>query len=125
MVGGSWAKITGKLVGEAAQQGDQLALDVVSHAGAMLGLGIVNLLHLFNPEMVIIGGSVTELGDLLLAPMHDMIEKHVMAEEYLRELIITAPKLGDDVSLYGAAVLVLTQGGVANIDKVIAQLDAK
>ena len=71
--------IDGQAVGEAALAGDELALEVVRQAGEWLGLGLVNLLHLFNPAAIVLGGSAMKLGDLLLEPARKVIGEHVLA----------------------------------------------
>ena len=48
-------------------------MNAFRRAGGYLGIGIVNLLHLFNPRMVVLGGSVTKAGPLLFDPMHEAI----------------------------------------------------
>ena len=56
-------------MGKAAQDGDAVALEEVQKAGRMIGLGMVSLLHLFNPEIIVIGGGVADgLGEKLLNP---------------------------------------------------------
>ncbi|MCD6291326.1 MAG: ROK family protein [Anaerolineae bacterium] len=101
-------QITGKLVYEAAVKGDALATHVLNRAGHYLGVGIVNLLHLFNPAMIIIGGSVAKAGDFLFEPMWETIRdrSHPIYWENLR---IVPPELGDDVGLLGALSLVLDE----------------
>ena len=58
MVGGDLSRVTPALISEAAQEGDKLATNAFQRAGHYLGIGIANLLHLFNPRMVVLGGSV-------------------------------------------------------------------
>lgn len=118
-VAGDLAAITGAVVGKAAQDGDPLALAIVQRSARLIGLGMVNLLHLFNPQILVIGGGVSNLGDLLFVPIQEMIQKHCIAEEYWKDLVITSPDLGEDVSLYGAGTLVLTRGGVVDVGEVI------
>lgn len=96
--------VDGAAVGAAAAQGDPLALEVVGQAGRYLGLGIVNLLHLFSPEAIVIGGSVTKLGDLLLKPVWATIHERVLAPAFLPPNLIRLAACGDDVCLLGAAV---------------------
>jgi glucokinase len=122
MVHGDLQAVTGKIVGMAAQSGDRLAREVVEWAGRVIGLGLVSILHLFDPEILVIGGGVTSLGDLILDPIWATIQKHVMTPEYWNGLVITGPELGQDVSIYGAAALVITQGGMEDIGEVVAQL---
>lgn len=80
------------------------------------------LLHLFNPEIIVFGGGVSHLGELLFAPMREAIEKHAIDSAYWKTLKLTTPALGDDVSIYGAAALVATDGGVADIQKALARI---
>ena len=68
-VGGQLERITAQTVYEAAQKGDALAGEIVRDTARMLGAGIANLLNLFNPDVVVICGGVTQAGDLLFDPM--------------------------------------------------------
>lgn len=98
------ARVDGQAVGEAAGSGDELALQVVMQAGHWLGLGLVNLLHLFNPAAIVIGGSVSTLGELILDPAREIIREHVLHEGFYREGLIRPARLGEDVCLIGAAL---------------------
>jgi glucokinase len=122
LVGGDLAKISGGVVGKAAAQGDAVALSVVQRAGRILGYGVVSLLHLFNPEILVFGGGVSNLGDLLFNPMREEIRKYALDEMYWKDLRIERAALGDNVSLVGAGALVPTQGGVADVSEVIRSL---
>ena len=100
--------ISARLVNEAAQQGDPLAVDVFRQAGTYLGLGLVTLLHLFDPDIVIIGGGVSKAGDLLFGPAREVVRQRCMTDRYWRDTPIVPAALGDDVGLLGALALVLT-----------------
>lgn len=104
-------KITGKSVGEAAQTGDALALEIIGEAAHYLGLGLVNVLHLFNPQAIVIGGSVTLLGDLLFDPVKRLIQERVMDPVFWRDDMIRVATMGDDVCLYGAALYAAQEKG--------------
>ena len=106
-----------KAVAMAARAGDQLATEIFAHAGGIIGLGIVSILHLFNPEVVVLGGGVSKAGELLFGPMIDVIGQHVLDDSYLKDLKITTAALGDDVALAGAAALVATDGGHLDISE--------
>ena len=112
MAQGDLSRIDARVVGEAAQQGDPLAVDIVQRAGRIIGLGLTTLLHLFNPEIIVIGGSVSQIGDLLFNPMHAAIQENIIYEGYLDNLRIEMAALGEDVSVIGGAALVNTEGGV-------------
>jgi glucokinase len=111
MVQGDLSRIDSQVVGQAAQQGDPLAQEIVQRVGRIIGLGLTSLLHLFNPEIIVIGGGVSKIGDLLFDPMRAAIRESVIYEGYIDRLRIEMTALGDDVSIIGAAALVHTQGG--------------
>lgn len=121
IVEGNLKRIDAKAVGMAAAAGDQLAIAQLAYAGRIIGLGIVSILHLFNPEVIVIGGGVSKTGDLLFAPMREAVRTQVMDEAYIENLRIERSALGDDVALVGAAALVATDGG--NLD--ISELDRR
>jgi glucokinase len=112
---GDLSKITAKEVGEAAQAGDALALEVVHETARIIGLGLVNALHLFDPAMIIVGGSVSLMGDMLLRPVRETIERHAMPPYRSRPLV--PAQLGDDCGLLGAAALALQAFGGENQNK--------
>lgn len=111
LAGGDLDAVTAKIVGQAAAQGDPLAVELIREAGYMVGLGIVSLMHLFNPEVVVVGGGVTKTGDLLFEPMRQAVREHALDPEYYQDVPIVPAALGDDVALIGAAALVPTHGG--------------
>lgn len=106
LVDGDLARISAKVVHDAAAEGDTVAIDLYRKAGMYLGVGIVNLMYLFNPSVFVIGGSVAKGWELLYAPMQATIRQRI-AEVYWRQCPIVPAALGDDVSLMGAATLVL------------------
>ena len=109
LVGGDLDKITAREVNQAAQAGDPVAIELFRQAGFYVGVGIVNLLHLFNPSLIIIGGSVTKAGDLLFEPIRATVRERAMASCYWESTPIVPATLGDDVALLGAVALVLLQ----------------
>ena len=106
--GGDLSKVDTRMINDAAQAGDKLAVNAFRRAGSYLGLGIVNLLHLFNPRMVVLGGSVTKAGPLLFDPMWETIRAKAMPP-YLEGLAIVPAALSDDVGLLGALALAATE----------------
>jgi glucokinase len=75
MAGGDPGRITAATVYEAAKRGDDTALDVVRETSRFLGAGIANLLNIFNPNVVVIAGGVTQAGDTLFAPLRREVRK--------------------------------------------------
>lgn len=108
MVGGDPAKVDARVIGEAAKLGDKLAIQAFRRAGRHLGIGIANLLRVFNPTTIVLGGSVTKAGPLLFDPMWAAIKEYT-PQIYWEGLAIVPAALGDDVGLLGAAALAITQ----------------
>jgi len=94
-----------KDISQAAKNGDELANEAFQRAGHYLGLGVANYLMIFNPSIVIFGGGVTQVGDLLFDPMRETLNKSVLSKHYLQGLVITTAELGDNTGLYGALAL--------------------
>ncbi len=99
------ATMTARDVSEAAQQGDALAIKAYQRAGEYLGIGVASFLHAFDPSIVIFGGGVSQVGNLLFDPFHVSLKERVFHPRYLEGLVITTAKLGDDAGLLGARAL--------------------
>ena len=98
------AKITAHDVAGAARQGDRVALDVFARVGRLLGLGVANIISLFDPEVVILGGGLAMVADLYLDSLRSaMLERaQPLAAKQVR---LTVSKLGDAANLLGCARL--------------------
>jgi len=105
MAGGDLGEVTAVVVEEAARDGDRLAVEVMEEAAASLGVGVVNLLHLFDPQLVIIGGGVARGGEMVLEPVRRVIAERAMPP--YRDVPVVASALGDDAGLVGAVALAL------------------
>lgn len=110
-VGNDLDSVTSKIVGQAAAEGDPLALELIRRAGFMVGLAVASLLHVFNPQIVVIGGGVSNAGELLFAPLREAVTEYVLDPAYCEDVPIVQAALGDNVALIGAAALVATRGG--------------
>ena len=108
MVHGAIEEINAEKVHQAAKKGDPLALRVLAGASHYLGLGIINLVSIINPEMIIVGGSVARIGNLLLDPVRQMVKDKTFAL-MVKNLKIVRARLGEDAGLMGAAAYALDQ----------------
>jgi len=108
IVGGKIENITAEEVSLAAQGGDSLALEVISKVASYLGVGMVNLVNIFDPEMIIVGGGMTKMGDLLLSPARQVVRERAFTLSAQAVRIVPA-KLGDDAGVLGAAVFAFQQ----------------
>jgi predicted NBD/HSP70 family sugar kinase len=102
-----------------AQNGDPGACRIFDQAGRILGIGIANLINLFNPKRIIISGEGTREGDFLFLPMKESIQQNTMPGLYDPETVMIAP-WGDDAWARGAAGLVLREVFESPIHKQIA-----
>jgi glucokinase len=97
---------------DAAQKNDPLAVFILNGAVSSLAVGLTNVVHLFNPDMIVLGGGVTQgLVKLdMLSRIRQEMETRVMSELH-KDFQLTSARLGDSVCLAGAAALVWDQLG--------------
>lgn len=105
LAGGSAAAIDGRMISRAAVDGDPTARSLLAETGRWLGEGIADIANVLDPAVVVIGGGVSEAGDLLLGPARAAYEAHLVAGAHRPHLAITAAELGNDAGLIGAADL--------------------
>jgi glucokinase len=100
--------ITSDMVIEAAGRGDALALEVIREAASYLGIAIANVIDLFNPSLVIVGGEPLELGDLYLDPLNEEIQRRAFSIP-LSAAKVMPTSLGYSAAAIGAATLIIDQ----------------
>lgn len=108
MAGGKVEGITAEMVGMAAKNGDPLAREVLNRAACYLGIGMVNAVNIFNPEMIVLGGGMAELGDIFIEPGRKMVAERAFPVSSRTVRIVTA-QLGNEAGVYGAAAFALEQ----------------
>lgn len=98
-------EITPYIVAKAAEAGDPVAKRIFTIIGEYVGMGLVSVINLLNPEKVIIGGGVAEAGDLLLEPIRKTVMERAMV--VARESVEIVPaELGNSAGVIGASMLV-------------------
>lgn len=102
--------LTSQTVFEAAQRGDAAAARAMQEMGRFLGIGIANLVNIFNPEMVVIGGGVREAWPLFIEVTRAEVRKRAFAVPARRVRIVPS-ELGDDAGMVGAAAVALQKMG--------------
>ena len=94
-------------VAEAARRGDLAAQEILHRSGTFIGIAVAGLINLVNPSVVIIGGGVAEVGELLTAPIRKVVrERSLRAAEHAVK--ITTAMLGRRSTLIGAMVQATT-----------------
>lgn len=103
---GALQSITSRMVIEAACQGDPLAVAVIQEAGYYLGIAIANVINLFNPSMVILGGEMLEPGTLFLDAVREAVQRRSFSIA-LAAVEVVPSSLGYRAAAIGAATLVI------------------
>jgi glucokinase len=106
LAGGDLSQIDAKLVAQAARQGDSLAIQEMAETARYIGLGIINIIALFLPEIIVLSGGVMKSADLLLPQIQALVNAHDVMHPVRQVRIVTA-KLGYHAGLYGAAYAIL------------------
>ena len=102
--------MSAEVVMQAARLGDEVAGDIIRQTAAYLGIGLANVLHLLNPEVIVLGGGVIQGGgDLLLEPIRQATARRCGSWIDWQRTQIVAAALGEDAGLLGAARLVLSK----------------
>lgn len=107
LAGGDPGKITGRLVAQAANGGDEDAREIIAQAGRYLGIGVASLINLFNPAVIVLGGGAAH-NSLLLAAMKQQAERRAFQSLWQAVKIVPA-QLGERAGALGAVALVLDQ----------------
>ena len=98
-------KLTGPLVTDAANAGDPAAMELFQEVGEWLGRGLASLTAAFDPEIIIVGGGVSEAGDVLLGPAREALGRTLTGRGFRPEPPIVRAELGSDAGFVGAADL--------------------
>ncbi|MGY1594366.1 ROK family glucokinase [Geodermatophilus sp. SYSU D00708] len=105
-VDGDADRLTGEDVARAAAEGDPLALELLAEVGHWLGQGIADLAAVLDPEVVVIGGGVSVLGEMVLGPARERLDRALPGRGFRPGPQVVAARLGAQAGLVGAADLV-------------------
>jgi glucokinase len=108
LVQGDLSQITAQTVYQAAKSGDAIALEVVRDTAKFLGAGLANLLNLFNPEVVVLAGGVTQAGASLFEPLRAEVRKRAFRPAWEAARIVPG-ELGGAAGVVGAVATFLRQ----------------
>ena len=108
MLSGNLESLTFKQVVNAAENGDTVALKAIREVGTHLGVGIINLVNIFNPEQIILGGALSDASALLIPQIKPLMDESILSSR-VTDLPIVPSSLGADACLKGAMALVFDQ----------------
>ncbi|WP_371676161.1 ROK family protein [Streptomyces sp. NBC_01276] len=103
-------ELTMERVVELAREGDPGCRRVISDVGRHVGSGVASLCNLLNPSRVVLGGSLAEAGELVLAPIRESVGRYAIPSA-ARQLSVLTGSLGSRAEVLGALALVLSEMG--------------
>ena len=98
-------EVSGKTAFDGRDMGDPVATEVVNYYIHMLGCGLTNIVNIFQPEVLSIGGGICKQGDKLLKPLYDYICAERYSKNSQKQTRLEIAQLGNDAGLIGAAFL--------------------
>lgn len=98
--------IIGRHVTQAAREGDAVAVAAFAELGQRLGEGLADLVVLFDPEVIVIGGGVSEAGDLLMQPLESSLRSSMVTQVQRDGIAVRLASLRNDAGIIGAADIV-------------------
>ena len=109
LAGGSIDTADARMVVQAARQDDPLARSLVQDIARSLASGIITLMHIFDPQLIVIGGGLGQNLDMFMPTIESEVKRRAMAH-FQGAVPVAISQLGDDVSLLGAAALIFSEG---------------
>ena len=106
--GGDIAAVDARIIVQAALQDDTLAQSLIQEVGRSLASGIITLMHIFDPQLIVIGGGLGQNLDMFMPTIESEVKRRAMAH-FQGAVPVAKSQLGDDVSLLGAAALVFKE----------------
>jgi glucokinase len=100
--------VTPQAIHSAAQQGDSLAKELIARTGYYVGVGLANLINIFNPELIVIGGGLSNIGDMLLKPAFKVAGERAFKEAF-QAVRFASAGLGRNSGVLGAAAFALRE----------------
>ena len=105
LVDGDLDKVDAKTAFDAAKLGDKTGEAVVKQYIRYIAEGVINVINIFMPEVLVIGGGVCKEGDYLLNPLKEIVSAGVYSREEIPQTQIKTAQLGNDAGIVGAAML--------------------
>jgi len=105
---GNIENVSAQAIQRAAEKGDKLAKELVAQTGYYVGVGLASLVNMFNPELIVIGGGLSNIGDMLLEPAFKTAEKRAYKEAF-QAVRFSSAELGRNSGVIGAATFALQE----------------
>ncbi len=105
MIEGDMSKITGRTAFDAMRKGCPVGQAIVNEYISYLGCGLVNVINIFQPEILCLGGGISREGDVILEPIKKIVEAERYTKHNARQTEVRLCQLGNDAGIIGAAYL--------------------
>lgn len=105
MIGGDLSKVSARTAFNAQKNGDKLGAEVVDEYISYLACGVANLINIFQPNVLVIGGGVCNEGENLMRPLREKVASEVYSRNGVKNTEIKVAALGNDAGIIGAAAL--------------------
>jgi glucokinase len=103
LVNGDADALEGPAITQAARDGDPLSIELLADVGRWLGVGLAGMAAAFDPGCIIIGGGLSEAGDLLIEPTRQAFSRSLTGRGHREEPVIARAELGSNAGFIGAA----------------------
>ncbi len=103
--GGKLENVNGRTAFDAMRMGDEIAKDVVDKYIYYVAVGVINIINVFQPDVLCIGGGICNEGETLLAPLRAFCEEERYSKYTKKQTVICKAELGNDAGVIGAAML--------------------
>ena len=110
MCHGQVSRITPKMIQEAARAKDRIALSIISDTGFYLGVWLAGMMTVLDPEAIVIGGGVAQIGRPLFRKIKETIPHYTINRRFASKTPLLPAKLQKQVGVFGAASLFLPRG---------------
>lgn len=105
LVGGDIEAVNGRTAFDGMRAGDATAKAVVKQYCDYVACGLTNIINIFQPDVICIGGGISKEGEVLVGPVREYVEKERYSKNVDKQTVITTAKLGNDAGIIGAAFL--------------------
>lgn len=105
IVDGDISKVNGRTAFDAMRAGDPIGKEVVDEYIKYLSVGLIDMVNIFQPDILCIGGGICNEGETLLAPVREYIYAQQYAMNSAKKVTIVKAQLGNDAGIIGAAML--------------------
>lgn len=105
LVDGDLSKVSGRTAFDAMRQGDPVGQAIVDDYVKYVSVGITNMINIFQPDILCVGGGISNEGETLLGPVRAFVENEQYAMNSSKKTVLCRAELGNDAGIIGAALL--------------------